>query len=150
METLAFFSKPAERPYTKRQEDSHESSRARDFADGDEGLDTSQKVDALGEKPFQCISCKRGPPHIKKYAKNQCQTCYKKDKKIQKDDSFLGFVQPGSAAKYNGFRDSLRRPEERFARGYEHDGSRRVPESDFNVYGGYGARTNYGPDRRFN
>ncbi len=33
---------------------------------------------------FRCITCKRGPPHTKKYAKNQCQTCYKKDKKIQR------------------------------------------------------------------
>ena len=30
---------------------------------------------------FMCITCGRGPPHTKKYAKNQCQTCYKKTKK---------------------------------------------------------------------
>jgi hypothetical protein len=30
---------------------------------------------------FMCITCHRGPPHTKKYAKNQCQTCYKKTKK---------------------------------------------------------------------
>jgi len=30
---------------------------------------------------FVCVTCKRGPPHTKKYAKNQCQTCYKKTKK---------------------------------------------------------------------
>lgn len=28
-----------------------------------------------------CITCRRGPPYTKKYAKNQCQTCYKKNKK---------------------------------------------------------------------
>ena len=31
---------------------------------------------------FRCKSCLRGPPLTKKYAKNQCQTCYKKEKKI--------------------------------------------------------------------
>ena len=30
---------------------------------------------------FKCKSCLRGPPLTKKYAKNQCQTCYKKEKK---------------------------------------------------------------------
>ena len=30
---------------------------------------------------FMCITCRRGPPYTKKYAKNQCQTCYKKTKK---------------------------------------------------------------------
>ena len=30
---------------------------------------------------FRCKSCGRGPPLTKKYAKNQCQTCYKKEKK---------------------------------------------------------------------
>ena len=33
---------------------------------------------------FRCITCNRGPPYTKKYAKNQCQTCYKKDKKFQR------------------------------------------------------------------
>ena len=30
---------------------------------------------------FVCITCRRGPPFTKKYAKSQCQTCYKKTKK---------------------------------------------------------------------
>lgn len=34
---------------------------------------------------FVCITCHRGPPFTRKYAKNQCQTCYKKTKKFQKD-----------------------------------------------------------------
>lgn len=33
-------------------------------------------------KGFRCITCNRGPPYTKKYAKNQCQTCYKKEKKF--------------------------------------------------------------------
>ena len=37
------------------------------------------------EGEFRCKSCLRGPPLTKKYAKNQCQTCYKKEKKIQKE-----------------------------------------------------------------
>jgi len=32
---------------------------------------------------FRCITCNRGPPFTKKYAKNQCQTCYKKEKKFR-------------------------------------------------------------------
>mmetsp|Transcript_6556 Transcript_6556/g.8539 ORF Transcript_6556/g.8539 Transcript_6556/m.8539 type:complete len:198 (-) Transcript_6556:557-1150(-) len=35
---------------------------------------------------FRCRTCLRGPPLTKKYAKNQCQTCYKKEKRIQKED----------------------------------------------------------------
>ena len=34
---------------------------------------------------FRCKTCHRGPPLTKKYAKNQCQTCYKKEKKMQKE-----------------------------------------------------------------
>ena len=34
---------------------------------------------------FRCKTCLRGPPLTKKYAKNQCQTCYKREKKIQKE-----------------------------------------------------------------
>jgi hypothetical protein len=34
-----------------------------------------------GGDTFMCITCRRGPPYTKKYAKNQCQTCYKKNKK---------------------------------------------------------------------
>ena len=46
---------------------------------------------------FVCVTCKRGPPHTKKYAKNQCQTCYKKTKKAQRfDDGMFGiYSQPG-------------------------------------------------------
>ena len=33
---------------------------------------------------FRCVTCGRGPPYTKKYAKNQCQTCYKKDKKFHR------------------------------------------------------------------
>jgi hypothetical protein len=37
----------------------------------------------LSQSNFVCEICKRGYPLAKKYAKNQCQTCYKKMKKKQ-------------------------------------------------------------------
>ena len=37
----------------------------------------------LSQSNFVCEVCKRGYPLAKKYAKNQCQTCYKKIKKRQ-------------------------------------------------------------------
>ena len=49
------------------------------------------------QNDFICITCKRGPPHTKKYAKNQCQTCYKKTKKYTEDSLTL---HP-SLAQYN-------------------------------------------------
>ena len=56
---------------------------------------------------FVCVTCKRGPPHTKKYAKNQCQTCYKKTKKAQRfeDGMFMGSVFLGSQ---NGYGESSR------------------------------------------
>lgn len=59
----------------------HDSSRARsqDGAGGDRDGGTQSNQDGQG---FRCITCNRGPPYTKKYAKNQCQTCYKKDKKF--------------------------------------------------------------------
>ena len=33
-----------------------------------------------GSKVFVCVTCHRGPPFAKKYARNQCQTCYKRVK----------------------------------------------------------------------
>jgi len=36
---------------------------------------------SLSQSNFVCEICKRGYPFAKKYAKNQCQTCYKKMKK---------------------------------------------------------------------
>lgn len=104
METLAYFTssftKPADRLKKNNEESSYDSRRmdyyrkspheqSDGYGDPDGGLqESTQKFTDLanGEKPFQCISCKRGPPHIKKYAKNQCQTCYKKDKKFQKGE----------------------------------------------------------------
>ena len=51
---------------------------------------------------FRCRTCKRGPPLTKKYAKGQCQTCYKKNKKIQKEEDYIhapGY-HPGMAMGY--------------------------------------------------
>ena len=45
------------------------------------GFDNSGSHEGSNEG-FRCKTCGRGPPHTKKYAKNQCQTCYKKEKKI--------------------------------------------------------------------
>jgi len=58
----------------------------------------------LGE--FVCVTCKRGPPHTKKYAKNQCQTCYKKTKKAQHFDDglFLNNMYPPQQAFADGHR----------------------------------------------
>ena len=36
------------------------------------------------ERTFVCPSCRRELPISKKYAKEQCQTCYKRNKKAQK------------------------------------------------------------------
>lgn len=47
---------------------------------GDSGAAEGTAVGEGGE--FRCKSCLRGPPLTKKYAKNQCQTCYKKEKRI--------------------------------------------------------------------
>ena len=40
---------------------------------------------SVDDGEFRCKTCFRGPPLTKKYAKNQCQTCYKKEKKMQKE-----------------------------------------------------------------
>lgn len=37
------------------------------------------------DRTFQCPGCKRTLPITKKYARDQCQTCYKRDKKPRKD-----------------------------------------------------------------
>lgn len=42
---------------------------------------SAQKQMISSENDFVCITCHRGPPYTRKYAKNQCQTCYKKTKK---------------------------------------------------------------------
>ena len=53
---------------------------------------------------FVCITCHRGPPFTKKYAKNQCQTCYKKTKKYQKDsEDFYAINQMGHPGINPGF-----------------------------------------------
>ncbi|CDW73641.1 UNKNOWN [Stylonychia lemnae] len=53
-----------------------------DGVSGDQQLNVNNSNSA---NDFVCISCHRGHPFTKKYAKNQCQTCYKKTKKYQKD-----------------------------------------------------------------
>ena len=50
------------------------------------------------EAGFRCVTCNRGPPYTKKYAKNQCQTCYKKDKKFQRGE----FLQPTMYGGWSG------------------------------------------------
>lgn len=50
----------------------------------DNGHMESREGQNEGSGGFRCITCNRGPPYTKKYAKNQCQTCYKKDKKFQR------------------------------------------------------------------
>lgn len=55
---------------------------------GDGGVSSvNLAMDGTG---FRCITCNRGPPYTKKYAKNQCQTCYKKDKKFQRSTAPMG------------------------------------------------------------
>lgn len=49
------------------------------------GGDNQNGMDGGENGEFRCKSCLRGPPLTKKYAKNQCQTCYKKEKKFQKE-----------------------------------------------------------------
>lgn len=48
--------------------------------------DLSQYQDEFhaNERTFVCPSCRRELPISKKYAKEQCQTCYKRNKKAQK------------------------------------------------------------------
>ena len=52
----------------------------------EQGTSQSNAVGDGDGGEFRCKSCLRGPPLTKKYAKNQCQTCYKKEKKIQKEE----------------------------------------------------------------
>lgn len=51
---------------------------------------------------FVCITCHRGPPYTRKYAKNQCQTCYKKTKKYQKDSEDFYGGYPGLSSPMHG------------------------------------------------
>lgn len=52
------------------------------FAVPQAGSGTQPASNGDGEgTEFRCITCNRGPPNTKKYAKNQCQTCYKKVKR---------------------------------------------------------------------
>lgn len=56
---------------------------------------------------FVCVTCKRGPPHTKKYAKNQCQTCYKKTKKAQRFEDGI-FLNNMYANQSGGFLENQR------------------------------------------
>ena len=47
-------------------------------------VDSPAGEDDGGE--FKCKTC--GRRRVPKYAKNQCQTCYKREKKIQKDSDY--------------------------------------------------------------
>ncbi|CAG9326379.1 unnamed protein product [Blepharisma stoltei] len=52
-------------------------------------VDLAENLNKNGEITFTCKSCKRVLEIKKKYAKEQCQTCYKKNKKNDQDQKFV-------------------------------------------------------------
>ncbi|CAG9334862.1 unnamed protein product [Blepharisma stoltei] len=52
-------------------------------------VDLTETVNNNGGITFTCKSCKRVLEIKKKYAKEQCQTCYKKNKKIDQDQKYV-------------------------------------------------------------
>ena len=46
------------------------------------GNNNNNNRDQTNTTPWFCENCGRGHPDVKKYARNQCQTCYKKTRKI--------------------------------------------------------------------
>lgn len=54
--------------------------------DKESDKDMDEHPEKSNTSAFVCVTCRRGPPFAKKYARNQCQTCYKRVKLMQDFD----------------------------------------------------------------